>query len=95
VKLVWTKAAISDLEKLAAYIAEDSEQNAELVEARIHVSARLLSLLPGAGRPGRVKGTRERVISRTPYILVYRLQSKTVRVLRVYHAARRWPSRFS
>jgi len=95
VKLVWTKAAMSDLEKLAAYIAEDSEQNAELVEARIHVSARLLSRLPGAGRSGRVKGTRERVISRTPYILVYRLHSKTVRVLRVYHGARRWPSRFT
>jgi len=94
VKLVWTKAALSDLDELAAYIAEDSEQNAELVEARIQQSARLLTLLPGAGRPGRVKGTRELVVLRTPYLLVYRLQSNNIRVLRVYHGARRWPSRF-
>ncbi len=85
---------MNDLEELAAYIAEDSEQNARLVEARIHASAKLLLVLPGAGRPGRVSGTREWVILRTPYILVYRLDSETVRVLRLYHGARRWPSSF-
>jgi plasmid stabilization system protein ParE len=84
-----------DLEKLAAYIGADSEQNAQLVEARIHESARLLSLLPGAGRSGRVKSTRERVVLRMPYILVYRLQRRTIRILRVYHGSRRWPSHFN
>jgi toxin ParE1/3/4 len=91
VKLVWSKAAMHDLEELAAYIAEDSEQNATLVEARINEAARLLSLLPGAGRPGRVNGTRELVVLRTPYLLVYRIKSNTIRILRVYHGARRWP----
>lgn len=59
-----------DLEELAAHIAEESEQNAFLVETRIHESARLLYLLPGAGRPGCVSGTRELVVLRTPYLLV-------------------------
>ena len=83
-----------DLDALAVYIATDSEQNAQLIETRIHESARLLSLLPGSGRPGRVKSTRERVVLRTPYILVYRIQRGTVRILRVYHGARKWPARF-
>jgi plasmid stabilization system protein ParE len=83
-----------DLEDLAGYIAEGSEQNALLVESRVLESARLLSLLPGAGRPGRVKETRELIVLRTPYLLVYRLGPNEIRVLRVYHGARRWPARF-
>jgi toxin ParE1/3/4 len=91
---VWSKAALRDLEKLAAYIAEESEQDALLVETRIHESAQLLSLIPACGRPGRAATTRELVVLRTPYILVYRLLPDRVRVLRIFHGARRWPSRF-
>jgi len=94
VKLVWSRAAVHDLEQLAAYIAQDSEQNALLVEGRIHHSATLLSLLPAAGRPGRVDGTRELIVLRTPYLLVYCFRSNEIRILRVYHGARRWPARF-
>jgi len=94
VRLVWSVTAILDLERLAAYITEESEQNALLVEYRIHESAKLLSLIPGQGRPGRIDGTRELVVARTPYILVYRLTSETIRILRIYHGARRWPPRF-
>jgi toxin ParE1/3/4 len=83
-----------DLEQLAAHIAQDSEQNALLVEGRIHDSTKLLSLLPGAGRPGRINGTRELIVLRTPYLLVYCLRSNEIRILRVYHGARRWPARF-
>jgi addiction module RelE/StbE family toxin len=83
-----------DLEELAAYIAQDSEQTAELVETRIHEAARLLREVPAMGRPGRVKGTRELIVQRTSYILVYRIKSGTIRILRVFRGARRWPSRF-
>ena len=38
-----------------------------------------------------VPGTRELVIPRTPYIVPHRLQRTTIQILRVYHAARRWP----
>ena len=93
-KLAWSKAALRDLEELAAYISAESEKNALLVETRIHETARLLSVLPGAGRPGRVEGTREQVVLRTPYILTYRLQTAKVRILRVYHGSRKWPVRF-
>jgi len=83
-----------DLEELAVTIAEDSEQAAESVEARIHQEASLLSRFPRSGRPGRVAGTRERVVGRTPYILAYCIVSAKIRILRVYHAARKWPANF-
>ena len=92
--LVWSRAAARDLEDLAAYIAQDSEQAAGLVENRIHKAAKLLLLIPHAGRLGRTSGTRELVVLRTPYILVYTAESDRIRILRVYHGARRWSSRF-
>jgi len=43
------------------------------------------------GRPGRIEGTRELVVSGTPYIAAYRIVGDTVRVLRVLHGAQQWP----
>jgi toxin ParE1/3/4 len=83
-----------DLEELAAYIAEDSEQSAAFVESRIHQEAQLLARFPLAGRLGRVAETRERVVARTPFILAYQLRPDVVRILRVRRGARRWPARF-
>jgi toxin ParE1/3/4 len=34
------------------------------------------------------------VVSGTPYIVPYRLRADRVEVLRVLHAARKWPERF-
>jgi len=44
------------------------------------------------GRPGRASGTRELVISGTPFILPYWVRSGEVEILRVMHASRHWPS---
>ena len=70
--LIWGRRARRDLHELIAYIAEDSVQTAELVATRIRNAAELLSKMPRAGRPGRVNRTCELVVSRPPYILVYR-----------------------
>lgn len=92
--LIWGRHARRDLNELISHISEESLQAAELVANRIDKAATLLALLPYAGREGRVKGTRELVVMRTPYILVYRIQSAVPEIVRVYHAARRWPSHF-
>jgi toxin ParE1/3/4 len=46
-----------------------------------------------SGRAGRKKGTRELVISRTPFIVVFRVKSRAARIeiLRVLHSSRRYP----
>jgi addiction module RelE/StbE family toxin len=83
-----------DLDEVAAYIAKDSEQAAYPVAERIDTEAKLLCRFPRSGRIGRVAGTRERVVGGTPYILVYRVASGRIRILRLYHGARKWPIRF-
>jgi toxin ParE1/3/4 len=90
----WSQRARRDLRELIAYIAEDTVQGAELVAARILKSAELLTDMPRSGRIGRAPETRERVVGKTPYILVYRIISGRIRILRVYHSARKWPRQF-
>jgi toxin ParE1/3/4 len=49
---------------------------------------------PAMGRSGRVPGTRELIITGTPYLIPYRVKGKVVEILRVFHGSRRWPSGF-
>lgn len=58
---------------------------------RIRVQVRQLLQFPETGRPGRIEGTRELVITRTPYIAANRITGETVRILRVLHGAQLWP----
>jgi toxin ParE1/3/4 len=91
---VWTPAAIDDLASLRAFIAEQDPAAAQRVVFRIIHLVGTLAESPEMGRPGRVPGTRELVITRTPFIVPYRLRGQTIQILRVYHGARRWPDHF-
>ena len=76
-------------------MAESDAQAAKRMLARIHaIVETLLPATPTVGRPGRVDGTRELVVSGTPFIVPYRVQARTIQILRVYHGARRWPDDF-
>ena len=58
----------------------------------LHIVQNIETLLPSTpemGRPGRVPGTRELVIPKTPFIVPYRLVGNTVQILRIFHSARR------
>jgi toxin ParE1/3/4 len=92
---VWSPEAIDDLAALRAYIEQDNPSAARRVA--LHIVRNVEILLPASpmmGRPGRVPGTRELVIPRTPFIVPYRLQGDAIHILRVFHGARRWPDQF-
>jgi toxin ParE1/3/4 len=66
-KIVWSPEAIQDLISLRAYIAEENPAGARRIVLRIlHDVEHLLPDNPQMGRPGRVPGTRELVVPRTP-----------------------------
>lgn len=89
----WLRRALETLDQEAAYIAQDSPRMAAEFVVHLRDSAAMLADHPGMGRPGRIAGTRELVVTRFPYILPYRLRGDAVEVLRVFHTARKWPKR--
>ncbi|MGF1616015.1 MAG: type II toxin-antitoxin system RelE/ParE family toxin [Gammaproteobacteria bacterium] len=93
-KLRYTPQAKSDLKEIHSYIVRDNPVAARKVVATIRRDITLLIDNPGLGRPGRVEGTRERVIARLPFIATYRIHGNIVEVLAVIHTARHWPKAF-
>lgn len=92
-KIAWHRLAEADLVEIAAYVAADSPDAAYRLLDAIDTHVQQLGRFPASGRVGRVTGTRELVIPSTPFIAVYRIDTKRVTVLRVLHGARRWPPR--
>ena len=89
----WLRTALRNLDEAAAYIARDDPGAAARTVARIRASVAHLAEHPAMGRPGRVPGTRELVVSGTRYIVPYRVRHGRVEIIRVLHSAQRWPRR--
>ena len=85
---------MNDREAIFDYLEADSPRAAIMIDDRIEAQVELLIETPEIGRPGRVEGTRELVIQRTPYIAAYRIDRETVRILRVLHGSQEWPDEF-
>jgi toxin ParE1/3/4 len=83
-----------DLEEARRYIMQDDPQAAKRVRKAILSTVEHLAELPHLGKPGRVAGTRERVIPDTPNVAAYTVIGDHVEILSVIHGARRWPEHF-
>lgn len=88
------RAALADVDAVVDYIAGESPAAADRMADKIEHSVEQLANYPAMGRAGRVVGTRELVISDTPYVVAYRVREEAVEVLCLFHAARRWPAEF-
>jgi len=92
VRVRWLQTARAKLESEAQYIARDNPLAAARVVVSIAEAVERLRDFPALGRPGRVIGTRELVVPGTPYIVPYRVRNDRLEILRVFHAARKWPT---
>jgi toxin ParE1/3/4 len=92
-QILWLDRAEADLTDLFDYLIELDPRAALRIYDRIRDQVARLADYPALGRPGRVVGTREMVIARTPYLVAYTVDQRldAVIVLRVLHGARRWP----
>jgi len=93
-KIVWSRRAIRHLTALRDHIAENSPDNAAAVAQRIINCVELLADHPQMGRPGRIFGTRELVITGTPYIAPYRVRGERLELIAIFHGRQKWPSHF-
>ena len=91
----WTEQATRQLAQAGDYIAlSNSQEVANRVTMQIVTNVQQLSSFPMSGRTGRVAGTRELVISNTPFIVAYTVHKADIVVLAIYHGAQFWPESF-
>jgi toxin ParE1/3/4 len=91
IELRWTDAAAADLEHIADYLFEQTPEHASRVIRTIYDAPAKLREFPGLGRPGRVDGTRELVLTSLPYLVVYGHTGDVIYLVRILHGAQRWP----
>jgi plasmid stabilization system protein ParE len=94
VKLIWSPEARTDLREVVLYLAAKNPYAAKALYERIEAIATELIDAPYIGRPGKVPGTRELVITNTSHILPYQIRSDRIEILRIYHGAWRWSKQF-
>lgn len=85
-RVTYLSLAVWDLVEIRSYIAANDPDAAQQIGKRLAQIINRLAALPNLGKPGRVFGTRELItpkISKTAYIIVYRVKSERIEILRV------------
>lgn len=90
-RISWTRRALRDLEGIHEYIAREDPNIARSIIAAIKQITNHLAYHPFMGKSGRREGTRELVVVKTPFIVIYRLQSDSVEIIRILHGAQKYP----
>lgn len=92
-RLEWATPAADEPEAAQTCYHELNPMAARVLARRIVEAAMRLREQPQIGRPGLREGTREWVVARTPYVLVYRHATQVVEILHVWHVAQDWTQR--
>lgn len=90
-KISWLPRAVASLDNQIEYIAQQSPKSALMLGDRIRAAIESLRSHPLLARPGRVEGTRELVVTGTPFVVVYRVRDEAIVILRILHGKQRWP----
>ena len=93
-KVIWSAASVRHLQEVVEYLQGESAAGAVTIRRRILETVRRVGQMPYSGRIGRIDGTREAVVPRSPYIVVYQVSAQTVDILGIWHGARLWPDSF-
>ena len=91
----WTEQATQQLDQAHDYITlSNNKEVAARITMQIVNGVQQLASFPMSGRAGRVPGTRELVISNTPFIAAYAIDKADIVVLAIYHGGQHWPESF-
>lgn len=88
-RLIWSPAALGDVQRLYRFLAEKSPDAAKRAVQAIRAGVKVLGLQPGVGRPaeGMEPEFREWVIvfGDSGYVVLYRYDGETAVILAVRH----------
>jgi toxin ParE1/3/4 len=83
-RTVWSRRTLQHLVEIRSYIAKNHPRTERQVAARILESVDRLAGYPHRGPSGRAVGTRELVISGTPYVIPYRVKEDRLQLIAVF-----------
>lgn len=85
-----TARANVDVRDIALFIARKSGSKKIAVQVLTQIGESVIHIadMPEIGHAGRRKNTRELVVPRLPYIIVYQIGNKRIDILAVTHGAR-------
>jgi len=87
-----TDDAVADLVNLQEYLEPKSPQGYARIVTAIFTTMAQLETFPLLGREGRVEGTREAAVPRTPFLLIYSLDDPLfIDIDRVLHGKQIYP----
>ena len=89
----WTHSARRDYRNVFEWLNDRNPKAAVRIVDAIDRRIEMLARMPRMGRRGRIEDTRELVISRTRYLVVYRFDGAADQILivRILHGAQWWP----
>lgn len=90
VTVEWTATALINLANILDYVREESPQGAAALASEVQTKTLRIASNPSLYRVGRVRGTREAVVSEN-YLLVYRVVGDIAEILNVLHTRQQWP----
>ena len=82
----------ADLKAAFDFLYEDNPRAAAATLDELLRAIQTLGDLSDRGRPGRIHGTREFVVTRTGQVIAYVVRANEVVVVRVRHGRQFWPN---
>ena len=94
-RVEWTDEALRQLDRAHDYVTlSNSEAVADRITEHVFATVQQLRRFPMSGRAGRVSGTRDLVLSNTPFVAAYVIERERIAILAIDHGAQRWPEAF-
>lgn len=87
-RLIWLEGAKNDFVDIRRYLHERAPRAATRIGRRILEVVVHLKANPEMGKAGLLPGTREIVVTGTPYVVIYVVEDAGVVILGVVHGAR-------
>ncbi|MBU9719910.1 MULTISPECIES: type II toxin-antitoxin system RelE/ParE family toxin [Bacillaceae] len=89
VELVWAESAVKDLEGICNYIAQDSEEYANIFAIRVIDTIETIAIFPSSGRVvPELNNDMIREMVLTNYRIIYRFNNEKMEIVRIIHNAR-------
>ena len=89
--VILSPAAEADLRGIYAYYADRDYDFTERIIRALLRACDSLPDFPLIGKEGKMEGTRERLTTRYPYRIVYRIKGEDIEIVRILHQRQQWP----